>query len=95
MNDLLSKDGHLKVRKDQKTQFLKELEELLEKLSIQLRYEKGNFQGGLCTYDNKSCLILNKNHTVDQRLNILRNEMQLLNLDEFFIRPALREFLGI
>lgn len=85
----------MKIKRDQKTQFLKELEELLERLSIQLRYEKGNFQGGLCIYDNKSCLILNKNHSVDQKLNILKNEMQHLNLEDFYIRPALREFLDL
>lgn len=80
--------------KNQKYILLQELEELCDRLTIPLRYEKGNFQGGLCFYDNQTYFILNKNLSVDQKLQIFKSDLQHVNLDEMFIRPTVREFLN-
>lgn len=82
-----------RVSARKKQQLLQEVEELLERLSIPLRYEKGDFKGGLCRFNDRFCFILNKKLSVDQKLQILQSDLRLLNLDDVYIRPALREFL--
>lgn len=85
----------MNLSKNQKQKLLQELEELLERLMIPLRYEKGNFNGGLCFYDKKTYFIINKNLSVDQKLQIFKNDLQIVNLDDLFVRPAVREFLNV
>jgi hypothetical protein len=84
----------LKNEKIQKQQLLQELEELLARLSIPLRYEKGDFSGGLCRIEEQAHFILNKNLSLEQKLQILKNDIQQIDLEDHFIRPALREFLN-
>ncbi len=80
--------------KNQKQVLLQEFEDLLEKLTIPLRYEKGNFKGGLCFFNEKTYFILNKNLSLDQKLQIFRDDLQYVNLEDLFIRPVIREFLS-
>ena len=80
--------------KNQKQILLQELEELLERLTIPLRYEKGTFKGGLCFYNEKAYFIINKNLSLDQKLQIFRNDLLHVNLEDLFIRPVIREFLS-
>ncbi len=84
----------LKNKEIQKQQLLQELEELLARLSIPLRYEKGDFSGGLCKIEEQAHFILNKNLSLEQKLQILKSDLQHINLEDHFIRPALREFLN-
>ncbi len=37
--------------------------------------------------------IINKNLSVEQKLQIAKSELKNLNLDELYIKPNLREFL--
>ncbi len=78
-----------------KNQLFIEIEELLERISIPIRYEKGNFKGGICICKNQTMFIINKKLSVDQKLKIARSELKTLNLDELYIKPNLREFLEV
>jgi hypothetical protein len=83
------------MTKAQKKTFYKELEELLARLSIQIRHERGDFQGGLCTFEDQSYFILNKSHTIEQKLSVLKSDLKHIDLEDTFIRPALREYLEL
>ncbi|MBN1154939.1 hypothetical protein JXB12_08505 [candidate division KSB1 bacterium] len=72
---------------------LQGFESLIENLSIIIRYEKGDFQGGLCTVSDKRVLILNNKLTIDQKISIMAQELKQLNLDKIYIRPALRAII--
>ncbi len=78
-----------------KNQLFIEIEELLERISIPIRYEKGNFKGGICISKNQTMFIINKKLNVDQKLKIARSELKILNLDELYIKTNLREFLEV
>ncbi len=73
---------------------IQEIENLLAQLSIPLRYEKGNFKGGLCRVNEERLFILNKNLPLEQKLQIFREELTHLDLEDIFIRPVLRDYLG-
>ncbi|NOY78588.1 MAG: hypothetical protein GXO76_12030 [Calditrichaeota bacterium] len=72
---------------------LQEMEGLLEQLSIPVRYERGSFKGGLCRLNNDQIFIINKNLPLEQKLQIFREELERIDLEDIFIRPVLRNYL--
>lgn len=82
-------------KKSEKSEWLlQEMEGLLEQLSIPVRYERGNFKGGLCRLNDDEIFIINKNLPLEQKLQIFREELEGINLEDIFIRPVLRNYLG-
>ena len=81
-------------KKSEKSEWLlQEMEGLVEQLSIPIRYEKGNFKGGLCRLNDDRIFIINKTLPLEQKLQIFREELVRINLEDIFIRPVLREYL--
>jgi len=70
------------------------LEQLLENLGVELRYEKGDFNGGYCVLEDKPMMIINKGLDPAQRIRILATELAKMNLESVFILPALRQVIG-
>ena len=68
-------------------------EELAEKMDINIVQGKGDFQGGMCSLNDESYIVLNKLKPVDQRLGVLVKEFSKMNLKKIFIQPALREYI--
>lgn len=83
----------MKPSKQQKQLLFSEIEELLERFSIPVRYEKGNFLGGLCTYKDQTSFIINKKLSIDQKLQMAKSELNNLDLTDYYLRPNLRDFL--
>ena len=74
---------------------MKELELLLNDLSIELKYGKGNFQGGFCRYKDKKILYLNRAQPIDHQVSLIVSELQKIdiNLDERKISSSIRKLL--
>lgn len=72
---------------------LNELEDLLRKLGIEFRYEKGFFKGGLCTVEGKQYFYLSRFLPFEQNLNIIVKYLKELELENVYIKPKLRELL--
>ncbi|GAB4190559.1 MAG: hypothetical protein Kow00108_26050 [Calditrichia bacterium] len=72
---------------------LKELEDVLTRLGIEFRYEKGFFKGGLCRIDNKQYFYLSKNVPFEQKLNVIVQQLKVMDLDDVYLKPKLRELL--
>ncbi len=70
------------------------LEELVVKSTICLRYEMGDFKGGLYRYNQKEQFLINKDLSVKQKINILAFELKKkLDFDDLYLVPALREVI--
>ncbi len=74
-------------------EILSSLEKLLTSLSVELRYEKGDFTGGYCLVKEKPMMIINSALSPAQRIRILARELAQMNLENVFIVPALRQVL--
>jgi len=74
-------------------EILSGLEKLVESLSIQLRYEKGDFAGGYCVLKDKRMMIVNSALAPAMRIKILTRELATMNLDNVFVVPALRDVI--
>lgn len=69
------------------------LENLIGTLGVQLRYEKGDFSGGLCTVKDKRMLIVNSALSPAQKIKVLAGELSQMNLENVFMVPALRQII--
>jgi hypothetical protein len=74
-------------------EILGHFEELTQNLSIDLRYEKGDFSGGLCRVNDKQIMIINKKLSADQKIKVFASAIAQLNLDNIYILPAIREII--
>ncbi|MFQ5650962.1 MAG: hypothetical protein ACE5IY_13555 [bacterium] len=73
---------------------LDKLEELLDGLSIEIRYEKGDFHGGLYRYRDKQQMVINKDLAIEQKIRIIADEIRTnVEFDNLYLVPALREVI--
>jgi len=72
---------------------LRELETLCSNLGIDLRYEKGDFEGGLCRVENNQLLIINKALSDQAKIRVLARELGTLELENIYMVPALRRII--
>ena len=72
---------------------LQAFENLVNNLSINLRYEKGDFNGGLCRMPDKNILIVNSRLPMEQKIKLIAAELNSLDLNHIYIRPALRKII--
>lgn len=70
------------------------LETLAKTLDVEVRYEKGDFSGGLCRLDEKVILLVQKNDPPHRKISILARELGAFNLDHIFVVPALRDLIA-
>ncbi len=88
----------LAAQKDNKTEMTEEqilslLEELIAQMGITLRYEKGDFKGGLCRVGEQRIMILHKALHPSQKIRIMCQELARLDLSQVFIPPKLRDLI--
>ena len=72
---------------------LQELENIFDKLGITIRYERGNFVGGLCRLKEDKIVILNRKLPVKKKILLLSRELSRFDIEEFFILPAVKEII--
>ncbi|MGC9314811.1 MAG: hypothetical protein ACP5G4_04175 [bacterium] len=79
-------------------QLLQALEELAEKIGIEIRYEKmGTISGGLCRIHDGTVILINKTLSDSSKIELLSAELatESEKLEEIFILPEVRDRLGL
>ncbi|MBI5464454.1 MAG: hypothetical protein HY966_05830 [Ignavibacteriales bacterium] len=74
-------------------QLLKELEELANKSGIQVRYEKGDFDGGFCVLKAERIIVVNKKLATPRRASVLAQGVAEVGIEELYLKPVVREFI--
>ena len=72
---------------------LQAFENLIQSLSIDLRYEKGDFAGGLCHLPGRSIFIINSKLPTENKIRLIASELRTMELNHIYIRPALRKVI--
>jgi hypothetical protein len=72
---------------------LTELENILSQLSIDLKYGRGYFDGGLYKYKDQSVIYLNRTHAIEKHINILCRELKNYDLEGIELKPEIRVYL--
>jgi hypothetical protein len=74
-------------------QIIGELEEIVKQLGIQLRYEKGDFDGGYCILKEQQVLVVNKKLADARKASQLAQALGEIGIDAIFVKPAVREYI--
>ncbi|MFO8098923.1 MAG: hypothetical protein R6T83_04785 [Salinibacter sp.] len=70
-----------------------ELEDVAERLGLEVRAEKGNFRGGRCVVGEQEIIMLNKNHLPETQLVVFAEALREAPLDTIYLKPAVRTAL--
>lgn len=74
-------------------QIILDIEDLLRQRGIQLRYEKGDFDGGYCILKTQQLLVVNKRLHEMRKASILAQAVGELGIDTVFVKPVVRVFI--
>jgi hypothetical protein len=74
-------------------QIFAELEKLLEKLSIKIKYGRGYFRGGLCRYKEEKYLYLNRSDDKDRHISLILSELEKLDLNGIELSKSIEELV--
>ena len=74
-------------------ELIAELEKLAAQLSVVVRYEKGDFEGGYCILKADRILLINKRLMSNKKASVFALALHEIGLDNVFIKPAVREFI--
>lgn len=77
-----------------KSQILKELENILAQLSIDLKFGRGYFEGGLFRYKDQAVIYLNRAHSTDRHIDIIAKELKQYDLESLDIHPKILGYLA-
>lgn len=74
-------------------QLIRELEELAAHLGLNVRYEKGDFEGGYCILKDEKVLVVNKKLHDMRKASILAQALAQYGIETTFIKPGLRSYI--
>lgn len=74
-------------------QILIQLEEVVQKLGYNVRYEKGNFEGGYCIVKESHLFVINSKNEIEKKISIISRNLKQLGLDDVYIKPGIREII--
>lgn len=72
---------------------LADLHELANFIGYNIRYEKGDFEGGNCLLKDQKLILINKKLEPKKKINILSKNIKEIGIDNIYIKPALREII--
>ena len=72
---------------------MQELEGLARDLGLQIRYEKGDFEGGFCILKDQKVLVVNKKLHDARKASVLAQALGEFGIETTFIKPNLREYI--
>jgi hypothetical protein len=79
-------------------ELLQQLEELAGRLNIQVQYESLKNEdpstfGGFCRIRDQHIIILHSKASINRKIEIFTEALRRFDIDDFFMRPVLREHL--
>jgi hypothetical protein len=70
-----------------------DLEELTRQLGLELRYEKGDFDGGYCILKSQKVLVVNKRLADQRKASSLAQAINEYGIETIFVKPNVREYI--
>jgi hypothetical protein len=85
-----------KGQKYHEEEILQALEQVAERLSVQVHYEdmkafEFRIQDGFCTIKGESHIYIDRKRPLHEKIHVLTHELKKFNLEEIYIPPLLRE----
>ncbi len=78
----------------EEARLLQELEAVASQLSVEIRHEDlDGSRGGLFRLRGQTCILLDRELSLRERVDLMARALARLPLDDVFLRPAVREYL--
>lgn len=74
-------------------EILSEIEALAVEMGVQLRYEKGDFDGGFCILRDQRLIVVNKKLSPVRKASVIGQGLNQLGLENVYVKPAVRMFI--
>ena len=71
-------------------QLLEKLGEVAKQLGIDLRWDEGEFSGGICRLRDRRILVINRSLPTAVKVKVLCRELAHLDISSIFVLPAIR-----
>jgi len=65
---------------------------LMEKLGIDIKYDRGNFQGGLIKYEDNDFFYINRKEKTETKINTILDELKNVKIPPQYIKGELKQF---
>ncbi len=75
------------------SQIVHELEQVARQLDLQIRYEKGDFEGGYCILKEQKVLVVNKKLVESRKAGALALALAEYGVESIYLKPAIRTFI--
>lgn len=72
------------------TELLEKLEEVVNRLRIELRWDEGEFAGGICRLRDRRIFLINRSLPNFEKISVLCRGLAQLDISSIFIPPAIR-----
>lgn len=82
------------VKGIQNVELLQALEEVAEKLGLEIRNEKGDFKSGFCTVNDQNLIILKKDEFLERKIVLVAEKLAELEYETHTPNPAISEFIN-
>ena len=78
----------------QDAEVLVKLEEIIQQLGLELRWEEGDFTGGICRLGEREMVVMNRSLPTFEKIRVLCRDLSQADLSRIFVLPAIRERIG-
>lgn len=75
------------------SQIIEELEQIARQLNLQIRYEKGDFEGGYCVLKEQKILVVNKKIAEPRKAIAMALALSEYGVDTIYLKPNIRAFI--
>ncbi len=72
---------------------VEELQTVAAQLSITIRYERGDFEGGYCILRDQRLLLVNRRLMPSRKASVLAMALREIGLDDVYLKPAVRAYI--
>lgn len=74
-------------------ELLLELEEAVVEVGVQIRYEKGDFEGGYCILREDDIIIVNKKLSALRKSSVIAQALWEYGIDNVYLKPFTRTYI--
>jgi hypothetical protein len=72
---------------------IQELQDVATQLGVEIRYERGDFEGGYCILREQKILLVNRRLFPAKKASVLAMAMHEIGLEDMYLKPAVREYI--
>jgi hypothetical protein len=72
---------------------LSELAVVAHDMGVNIRYEKGDFDGGYCLLRDERIIVVNKKLNPNRKASVISQAFGELGIENVYIKPAIRVFI--